>query len=172
LAHKLHFLLPSLVIKTTDIKTTEAAAVFRGGFMNRLRSAVFALGLLLAVSATQAQETGVKANIPFNFVVGNQMLPAGEYTIMNQGAVNEAILIRSDEHKAAMFSLTQPCSSSQPSAKTKLVFHTLAGRYFLYQIWTQGNDAGRQIPKSNAEVELAKNNVATGESVLAARLVR
>jgi hypothetical protein len=140
--------------------------------MHRLRSAVLGLGLLLAVSATKAQETGVKANIPFNFVVGNQMLPAGEYTIMNQGAVNQTVLIRSDEQKAVMFSLIQPCSSSQPSAKTKLVFHALGGRYFLYQIWTQGNYAGRQIPKSQAEVELAKNNVATGEFVLAARLVR
>ncbi len=65
--------------------------------MNRLRSAVCGLGLLLVVSAAQAQETGVKADIPFDFVVGNQRLPAGEYTVVNQGPVNQAILIRSDE---------------------------------------------------------------------------
>jgi hypothetical protein len=130
------------------------------------------LGLLLAVSAAQAQETGVKADIPFDFVVGNHRLPAGEYTVVNQGPVNQAILIRSAEGKTAVFSLTQPCSSFNPSAKTRLVFHTLAGRYFLYQIWAQGNDMGRQIPKSSVEIELAKNSDAAGELFLAARLTR
>jgi hypothetical protein len=47
---------------------------FGGGFMNRLRFGFLGLGLLLAVSAAQAQETRVKANIPFDFVVGNQVL--------------------------------------------------------------------------------------------------
>jgi hypothetical protein len=186
LARELHFFLASLVIKTTDIRATKAVGrepavsagpgfsfvVFRGGFMNCLRSAFLGLGLLLAVSGAQAQELGVKADIPFNFVVGNQMLPAGEYTLVNQGPVGQAILIRSHEGKNALFSSTQACTSSSPSAKTKLVFHTLAGRYFLYQIWTEGYASGRQIPKSKAEVELAKNGDATGEFVLAANLTR
>jgi hypothetical protein len=140
--------------------------------MNRLRSAFFGLGLLLVASAVQAQSNGVKADIPFDFVVGNQMLPAGEYTVSNQGSVNQAILIRSDEGNSAALSLTQSCSSLNPSAKTKLVFHTMGGRYFLYQIWTQGNYSGQQLPKSKAEVELAKSTDTTGEFVLAARLTR
>jgi hypothetical protein len=140
--------------------------------MNRLHSAFVGLGLLLAASAVQAQDNGVKADIPFDFVVGNHMLPAGEYTVVNQGPVNQVILIRSDEGKAAILSLTQPCSSLSPSAKTKLVFHTMAGRYFLYQIWTEGKSSGRQLPKSKAEVELAKNIDTTGEFVLSARLTR
>jgi len=140
--------------------------------MNRLRSAFFGLGLLLVASAVQAQSNGVKADIPFDFVVGNQKLPAGEYTVSNQGSVNQAILIRSDEGNSAALSLTQSCSSLNPSAKTKLVFHTMGGRYFLYQIWTQGNYSGQQLPKSKAEVELAKNTDTTGEFVLAARLTR
>jgi hypothetical protein len=185
-ARQLHSFITSLVIKTTDIKTTKAVGhqpaisagrafsspYLKGGFMNRLHSAFFCLGLLLAASAVQAQDNGVKADIPFDFVVGNQMFHAGEYTVVNQGPVNQAILIRSDESKIASMSLTQPCSSLNPSSKTKLVFHTMAGRYFLYQIWTKGNSSGRQLPKSKAEVELAKNNDTTGEFVLAARLIR
>jgi hypothetical protein len=138
--------------------------------MNRLRSAFLGLGLLLVATAAQAQEYGVKADIPFDFVVGDQRLPAGEYTVRNQGPVGQAILIRSDENKIAMFRLTQPCSSFKPSTKTKLVFHTVAGRYFLYQIWAKGDTSGREIRKSNAEVELAKNNDAKGELVLEAML--
>src|ERR1700747_1619986 len=84
-------------------------AVFRGGFMNRLRSAFFGLGLLLVATAAQAQQYGGKPDIRCDFVVGDQRLPAGEYTVLNQGPVGQAILIRSDENKTAMFSLTQPC---------------------------------------------------------------
>lgn len=138
--------------------------------MNRLRSAFLGLGLLLVATAAQAQEYGIKANIPFDFVVGDQRLPAGEYTVRNQGPVGQAILIRSDENNTAMFRLTQTCSSFKPSTKTKLVFHTVAGRYFLYQIWAKGDTSGREIRKSNAEVELAKNSDAKGELVLDAML--
>jgi len=139
--------------------------------MKKQLFALLGLGLLFATASAYAQ-TALKANVPFNFIVAGKTLPAGEYTVVNQGPVNQVILIRSDEGKTAILSLTQPCSSLNPSAKTKLVFHSMAGRYFLYQIWTQGNSSGRQLPKSKAEVELAKNTDTTGEFVLAARLTR
>ena len=44
--------------------------------MLRLHSALLGLGMFLAVSATNAQEERVRANIPFDFVVGNKV--AGE----------------------------------------------------------------------------------------------
>jgi hypothetical protein len=140
--------------------------------MNRLRSAFLGLGLLLAVSAAQAQETRVKASIPFDFVVGNQILPAGEYMVSSLGSTNEALVIRSDDSKTAILSLTNSCSSSKPSDTSKLVFHHLAGRYFLSQVWAAGNSGGRQLPTSRIEVQLAKNNNARDEVALAASLTR
>jgi hypothetical protein len=47
----------------------------------------------------------------------------------------------------------------------------VAGRYFLSEIWSQGNDQGRRLPKSKLEVQLAKNNAAE-EFVLAANLIQ
>jgi hypothetical protein len=174
----------SLVIKTTDNtngRKQQSSAVgigpafcspFLGGFMNRLRFGFLGLGLLLAVSAAQAQETRVKANIPFDFVVGNKVLPAGEYMVVSEGSTNHVIVIRSDDTKSAILSLTLSCSSLNPSDKTKLVFHTLAGRYFLSQVWMQGNDRGQELQKSSAEVQLAKNHNPAGETILAATLTR
>jgi len=140
--------------------------------MNRLRFGFLGLGLLLAVSAAQAQETRVKANIPFDFVVGNKVLPAGEYMVVSEGRTNQAIVIRSDDTNSAILSLTLSCSSLNPSDKTKLVFHSLAGRYFLSQGWMQGYDKGRELPKSKAEVQLAKNHNPAEEFILAATLTR
>ena len=140
--------------------------------MNRIRTALLGLGLLLVVSGVQAQENGVKADIPFDFVVGNQVLPAGEYLVTPQGSANQAILIRSTDSKSAAMTVTFSCASASPSRDTKLVFHTLGGRYFLSQIWAEGYSQGRELRKSSAEVEMAKNQKTTGEFVLAARSTR
>ena len=140
--------------------------------MNRIRTALLGLGLFFAVSGVQAQENGVKADIPFDFVVGNQVLPAGEYLVTAQGSANQAILIRSTDSKNAAMTVAFRCGSANPSKDTKLVFHTLGGRYFLSQVWAQGYSQGRELRKSSAEIEMAKNQRAAGEFVLAARSTR
>jgi hypothetical protein len=139
--------------------------------MNRIRTALLGLGLFFAVSGVQAQENGVKADIPFNFVVGDQVLPAGEYLVTAQGS-GQAILIRSTDSKNAAMAVTFRCGSVNPSKDTKLVFHALGGRYFLSQVWAQGYSQGRELPKSGAEIEMAKNQQTAGQFVLAARSVR
>jgi len=140
--------------------------------MNRIRTALLGLGLFFVVSGVRAQENAVKANIPFDFVVGNQVLPAGEYLVTVQGSANEAILIRSTDSKSAAMTVTFSCASANPSKDTKLVFHTLGGRYFLSQVWAQGYSQGRELRKSSAEIEMAKNQRDAGEFVLAARSTR
>jgi hypothetical protein len=140
--------------------------------MNRLRSAFLGLGLLMVVSAAQAQETRLKANIPFDFVVGNQVLPAGEYMVASEGATDQVLVIRSNDSKTAILALTNSCSSFKPSDTSKLVFHRLAGRYFLSQVWGAGNSGGRELPQSRIEVQLAKNNNVRDEVALAASLTR
>ena len=72
--------------------------------MKVMRSAFLGLGLLLAVSAAQAQEPRVKANIPFDFVVGDRVMPAGEY-MSGMGASGTAIAILSDDRKANVLML-------------------------------------------------------------------
>jgi hypothetical protein len=140
--------------------------------MNRIRTALLGLGLFFAVSGVQAQENGVKADVPFDFVVGNQVLPAGEYLVTAQGSANQAILIRSTDSKNSAMTVTFRCGSANPSKDTKLVFHTLGGRYFLSQVWAQGYSQGRELRKSSAEIELAKNHQTGGEFILAARSTR
>jgi len=140
--------------------------------MKVTRSVFLGLGLLLAVSAVQAQKPQVKANIPFDFVVGDRVLPAGEYMVSPAGASNAALLIRSEHGSDATFAITFACASSGPAKDTQLVFHTLSGRYFLSQVWVQGYDQGRQLRTSKTEIQLAKNGDVPKEFVLAANLTR
>ena len=140
--------------------------------MNRFRSVLLGFGLLLAVSAAQAQGPGVRANIPFDFMVGNKVLPAGEYVVTTEGSGNLAISIRSIAGHNTILSTVQACVSASPSKDARLVFHVLGGRYFLSQVWSTGYSSGRQLPRSKAETELAKNQDPARELIVAAQLTR
>ena len=136
--------------------------------MKVIRNAFLGLGFLLAISAVQAQEPRVKANIPFDFVVGDRVLPAGEYQVREMGASGQLIAILSEDRKASALLSTSACATSGPLKSSKLVFHAIGGRYFLSQVWTEGYDQGRQLRESKAEIELAKNGTTSKDLVLAA----
>ena len=125
--------------------------------MKNLRSILLALTVLLLATAAQAQTTNVKASIPFDFVVGDHAYTPGEYTVKSVSQGSAAIRIDSADEYEKGITLASACEKLQPAAQTTLVFHRLGNNYFLYQIWTEGNSAGRQFRVSEKEVQLAKN---------------
>jgi hypothetical protein len=80
--------------------------------MTSIRKTVILLGgaILLAVSgnAQAAMDTVVRANVPFDFVVNGQTMPAGRYRIERDGLSPSLLLIRGDQknNHAAVFVLT------------------------------------------------------------------
>jgi hypothetical protein len=125
--------------------------------MKNLRPILLALTVLLLATAAQAQTTNVKASIPFDFVVGDHAYPAGEYTVKSLPQSSDAIRIDNADESEKGMTLSNACSKAQPAEGTTLVFQRLGGNYFLYQIWTEGNSAGREFLMSKAEVKIAKN---------------
>jgi len=135
--------------------------------MNRLRSLLIALAILLLASTASAQQTNMKVNVPFDFFVGEQVYPAGEYTLRSM-AGNDA-MIRIDgrsEVRSAMLP-SNPCAVRQRSEQTKLVFHRFGDSYFLYQAWIAGNRDGRQFSASHTQRQLAQN-IHNGDTVVVA----
>jgi len=125
--------------------------------MKNLRSMLFGLTVLLLATAAQAQQTSVSATVPFDFMVGARAYPAGEYTVKSISDNGMALRIENIQASDKGIVLSNSCTSVQPAAGTKLVFQHLGDNYFLYQIWTEGNSAGRELPMSKAEVHIAKN---------------
>jgi hypothetical protein len=125
--------------------------------MKNLRSILLALTVLLLATAAQAQTTNVKATIPFDFVVGDHAYSAGEYTVKSVSQGSAAIRIDNADESEKGITLSNACSKAQPAVGTTLVFQRLGDNYFLYQVWTEGNSAGRQFRTSKKEVQLAKN---------------
>ena len=125
--------------------------------MKNLRSILLALTVLLLATAAQAQTTNVKATIPFGFVVGDHAYSAGEYTVKSLSQGSAAIRIDNADESEKGITLSNACSKAQLAVGTTLVFQRLGDNYFLYQVWTEGNSAGRQLRMSKKEVQLAKN---------------
>ena len=137
--------------------------------MKTLRSAIFTLGLLLVVSAAHAQTTNVLARIPFDFMVGKQMLPAGEYTLKSLDQISNALVIRG-EQGARKITLTQAEEKPGPAEKTVLIFHRVGDEYFLAEVWVEGNSSGRALPRSPVETQMAMNHK-DSESVIVAAVI-
>lgn len=115
-------------------------------------------GLLLVAACANAQSVNVKANVPFDFVLGNSTLPAGAYSIesVNAEIGSPTLLIRNGS-KALELVNSNTAGKSSPAKSTHLLFHRYGDKYFLSQIWMEGATTGRQFRMSRREAEIAKN---------------
>jgi hypothetical protein len=114
------------------------------------------LSLFLAAGSAFAQsDNDVRANVPFNFVVGKTTMPSGSYQIVRLGMTSENIAIRGLNTNGETIALTGREQVNHPSDRTKLVFHRYGDRYFLSQIWVEGSNRMRTLPKGDLEKEVA-----------------
>ena len=138
--------------------------------MKNLRSVLSILGLLLMATAAQAQQTIVKANVPFDFVAGDRAYPAGEYSLKSLGIAGSVIEIANTQERAAGFVWSNSRENAIPSANTQLVFHRMGDNYFLYQVWIAGQLSGREFRKSRIEIRLAQNHEKSELVIVAANI--
>ena len=135
--------------------------------MKALHTVALGFGLLFATAAANAQGVSVRANVPFNFVVGDHTLPAGEYEFRPGTASYAILMVQSTDGKRITSSITGACGGGNPSENTELVFHHVGKLYILSQIQVKGNPEGRQLPKSRAEAEVALNQKADNVVIFA-----
>jgi|SRR6476646_2253512 len=118
---------------------------------------LFAVALTLFVTTASAQTVKVKANIPFNFIVNRATMPAGEYLVESMDRDGGVLAIRDSNSKTTNLVISNACQSPKVTTHTKLIFHRYGDRYFLSQVWIQGNNRGRELRPSAREIEVAKD---------------
>ena len=108
--------------------------------------------MLVALSAPlSAQSLTLKANVPFEFTVSGQSMPAGEYTI---AAVSAGLpTIRISNADSGVLAVANR-SDNERSGKSTLIFHRYGDQYFLSRI-VSGQTA-MELPASRNEKELQK----------------
>lgn len=123
------------------------------------RQAYKMIALLVLVGsmavAAQAQSSGrseLRANIPFEFIVGHKTMPGGQYTIsqVNPSSDQAVLQLRSkDGRNAVMIQMNNVIGKANESAR--LVFNRYGSESYFAEAWTSSEANGLQAPRSKAE---------------------
>ena len=109
--------------------------------------ALLAIAGMVTTGKAFAQYHEVRATVPFDFTVGDKLLPAGNYSIT---PVSDAvILIRNRDRNVTLMTMALPDSRSSAN-RGKLVFDEAAGQYFLREILC-GSAMSVDLPATKSE---------------------
>ena len=91
-------------------------------------------------TAAAATGTIAKANIPFEFSVGNRTYPAGNYSLAQP---SQNLIALYDENGRNVGLVIAPVETTfQPPTDSKLKFELVNGRHVLTEVWTAGETTG------------------------------
>lgn len=108
--------------------------------------------LTVAAQVGSAQTVGLRVGIPFQFNVGDKVLPAGQYLILAPQGGTLRIL---GPNGAAALAVTNEVSGQRPDGPGLVDFNCYGQRCFLSQFWTERSETGKEVIKSAMEKELA-----------------
>jgi hypothetical protein len=127
--------------------------------MKKVLVALLAAGVvsLFGVSSVRAEDTMDHSivKVPFSFIVGNKLLPAGTYRIEAESDAPTTLVIQSTGRTSATAFAETDWAGDQPSftsQKVRVQFKNYDGRYFLSQVVMPGEDA-RVIPLTERSAE-------------------
>ena len=103
----------------------------------------------------------MKVTVPFNFVVENDHLQAGDYTI--ERAANGRLRIKSKRWTYnGDFPGDAEAKGKVTPEKAHFIFRRYGSEYFLATIWTPGLEVGWEVLQGKLETELARKGDAAG----------
>jgi hypothetical protein len=134
---------------------------------------MFTLGAAVA-SANAQLSIPVRAKIPFDFNVGDNKLPAGDYTFSRLSGIsdNKVISVRNADDSAHVFQWTFGDQVLTPKNQSTLVFHKYGDQYFLEQIWTGGETEGTLLPESRGERTVRRQIAQTQQSNMSGKVMK
>ncbi|PWT91118.1 MAG: hypothetical protein C5B55_08640 [Blastocatellia bacterium] len=94
---------------------------------------------------------GVRARIPFDFMVGDQIIPAGMVSARGVNTSNAGTLsITNHSVNENIVRIGHRLPGTNITKQGKLVFHRYGDRYYLAEVWVPGYKAW-QVEESNSE---------------------
>jgi len=135
--------------------------------MKKMLFALLVVGVVgFAGPRPASAQDSTLVKVPFDFIVGGRVLPAGSYRIVPDSQDTTLLLIESTRGKmAAAFAATGWTPNPNPmDAHAHVEFKNIDGHMFLSQVAMPGSDA-RQVAVTKAEAErtLARLNLMPAE---------
>jgi len=118
---------------------------------------ITALLVIVFTSAQAQSDRLIAANVPFNFVIKDRALPAGEYLFaLVQIGGSDAVKIQSADGHITAFVPTRSAREKVSRTEPTLVFNRYADQYFLSQVYGLEESTTLHLAKPRAEEQLAK----------------
>ena len=138
--------------------------------MNRIKAiALLTIASFGSAAHVLAATGAVQATVPFNFNVGNKVLPAGTYRI--ESGSSSIVTLQNRDGKAAVSTLVY-AADSDGSGNGKLVFNKYGDQYFLSKILCPAAAFSAALPMSKLEkrVRVQEASIHTkGETLVATK---
>ena len=112
-----------------------------------------AIWTVIAASAFAGSAVVVRGEVPFDFFVENQLLPAGEYHFemgSTGGATTSTVTIRTKEGSVVAFATTKP--GNRLTNASQLSFNHYNGKYFLSSVESVGYKASLRTTRHEREL--------------------
>lgn len=124
---------------------------------------IAAAGLMAATLTTtaRAQDNNLfRVHVPFNFLAGNQVMPAGDYTVRYDPRFNLVDILPTPGrgiHRVMLHAkfTKRPGNNSEGGL---LTFAKYGDKFVLRGIWSDGASEGHEAIASKAEIELARGS--------------
>jgi|WetSurMetagenome_2_1015567.scaffolds.fasta_scaffold550123_2 hypothetical protein len=114
---------------------------------------VLLISCLMASPARAGQDQILRANVPFDFIIGTTTFPAGAYSVAKDSP-SGSLWVQSRTCNRAYILQTIPLAPPDFSGKPRLVFNRHGSAYFLSQVVS--DKTGKQgLIKSKREREMA-----------------
>ena len=107
---------------------------------------------LIVLGSAMAHAQEVRANIPFDFVVRDQVLPAGAYRIVldRDATSNNFLRIQSEDRRISAVSITSADGSASLD-DSRLIFTNHGDQYFLHEVLCPSASITVELPTSKLE---------------------
>jgi hypothetical protein len=115
--------------------------------MKRTTVLAYLAATLISMGSACAHAQTPRFTVPFDFTVGNQVLPAGTYQVSY--ATQNTILIRSKDGR--FHAVTTTLADDKESYGGELIFAKYGNQYFLHEVLCADVAMNVEIPKSRLE---------------------
>jgi hypothetical protein len=112
----------------------------------------------------------IVAEVPFEFVAANRVVPAGECKVQATTMDGKTLIIRNVGARTSLFASSSQTEAKQSASNYALVFTRYGDQYFLSGIKIEGSKIAYRLPESRAEAELRAQNASSTEEILLATL--
>ena len=126
-----------------------------------ITAALLAMAIITAGVSAQAQtlQYRLTVNIPFDFTVSGQKLPAGKYLVSraHESIGDTVVQIQNADGQPVANRFSVPIVTFKTKKRGELIFHRYNDQYFLSEVWPAGGGTGRAFLKTRAERDLERS---------------